>query len=151
MIFVDSIKDTTQAREAILLADWPHSVPTPMYTTADDPRTEVVPGDWSLIARAYLWPCSRRLVRKSSQLLYFLSAQEPRSAQIVVVGRTGGQSSGYQNRLAFAASVGKRKANVEALIGHSVGEYTETECDHCVRGYGKFWGGVLIVTPGKKV
>lgn len=112
---------------------------------------DAAPGYWAKIARDCLWDCSRRLVANPKQLLFFLSSQDQQREPVLIGERTGGRRNIYQSGTMFAISVGKRKANVEALFGHSVGDHAEVPCVHCSQGWGRFQGCILIKTPKDEV
>ncbi|CAI7667758.1 unnamed protein product [Penicillium bialowiezense] len=115
---------------------WWRYVPNPTSSTNDLAIPDPAPGNWAKIARDCLWECSRRLVVTPTQLLFFLSSQTQNREPVLMQGRAKGHCHGDQDGTTFALTVGKKKANVEALLGHSIGE---------------FRGCILICTPDNEV
>ena len=60
---------------------------------------------------------------------------KPKREPVLVEGRQGGQCHGNQNGRDFVTSVGKKKANVEALLSQTIGDYAESCCHHCAQGH----------------
>ncbi|KAJ5362441.1 hypothetical protein N7541_003285 [Penicillium brevicompactum] len=149
--FVDEITESTEpASPNTSGLPW-DDLPSPIFAPGNGSIPDLPPGDWARIAKACLWPCSKKLVGDPKQLLFFLSSQSQKREPVLVEGRQGGQCHGNQNGRDFATSVGKKKANVEALLSQTIGDFADVKCSHCARGCGRFSGCVLIRTPENEV